>query len=77
MCCIYKFQTLKLAILSDRNGYPANSFKLAKRIQGRHESTDRKVAVYNIFVLRARVSSQFRVALSGIGNSKKFMLVEL
>ena len=87
MCCIYKFQTLKLAIFRDRNGYPANSFKLAKRIQGLRESTrklverflqpDRKVAVYKIFVLGVLVLSQFRVALSGIGDSKKFMLEEL
>ena len=87
VCCIYKFKTLNWAILSDRNGYLANSFKLAKRIQGLHESTrklverflrpDRKVAVYKIFVLGAPVSSQFRVALSGLGTSKKFMLVEL
>ena len=36
---MYKFQTLKLAILGDRNWYLANSFKLTKRIQGLHEST--------------------------------------
>ena len=39
VCCMYKFQTLKLAILGDRNWYLANSFKLTKRIQGLHEST--------------------------------------